>query len=168
MARMNTALLRQRLWLWVLVHVGIRDCSPRQLLRYWRLVGILALVPGAIGVLGVVDGDDLAWLFVTIMVLLIVMSIVIIRAAAADLRSPLTIEGRVTGFQRLWIKGMNGNGSKRWQYRVALDEGTGSERLFRAADESNLSLSEGDLVRARVGARLRWIYHVEVVGSDRA
>ena len=163
---MNTELLRQRLWLWVLVHIGIRDCSPRQLLTLWRLVCPLAVFFTAFGVLGMVDGDDLAWLFVAIMVLLVAMSIVIIRAAAADLRSHVVIEGRVTRFQRLWIKGRQT--TKRYQYRVTLDEGAEGERLFRAPNELHLKLSEGDTVRMRVGVRLRWIYHVEVVGSDHA
>ena len=36
---MNTTHLRQRLFLWTIVHLGIRDCSPRQLLRWWLLFG---------------------------------------------------------------------------------------------------------------------------------
>ena len=63
---------------------------------------------------------------------------------------------------------MRARGTDRHQYRVTLDPGTGEERVLRAADESRLSLSEGDVVRARVGPRMRWIFDVHVVGDDRA
>lgn len=165
---MNTTHLRQRLWLWVIVHVGIRDCSPRQLLKYWRFLGAFVLAAFAFGVWGLVDGDELAWLFTLITGLGVVAGIVIIRAASADMRSPVTIEARVTGFKRLWIKGQQAHNSKRYQYRVTLDDGTGNERVFRAADETHLTLDEGDLVRAQVAPRLRWIYDIEVLGRDSA
>jgi hypothetical protein len=166
---LNTTHLRQRLFLWLIVHLGIRDCSPRQLLRFWWIGGgTVALGPGTIGVLSTARGDPLAWLFLAIVVGILVVGIVVGGAAAADLRSPVTIEGRVTAFRRLMVKGIEAHNSDRYQYRVTLDEGTGDERIFRAADETNLSLSEGDAVRARVGMRLRWIYDIEMLDRDPA
>jgi hypothetical protein len=166
---MDTTHLRQRLFLWTIVHLGIRDCSPRQLLRWWLLLGgAIAVLLGPLSVLGVADGDPGSGLLAAIVGVVLVLGVVIGVTAAADLRSPVTVEGRVTAFERLWIKGTYARRTKRYQYRVTLDQGTGDERIFRAADETHLRLSEGDLVRAHVGPRLRWIFDVEVVEGDRA
>jgi hypothetical protein len=161
---MNTTHLRQRLFLYAIAHLGNRDCSPRQLLRWWLILGGLAALVEFGAVFATVRGDDLAWLMALLLGLIIVAGIVIGGTAAADLRSPVTIEGRVTAFQRLMIKGMTTKNTDRYQYRVTIDRGTGVERIFRAADETHLELSEGDIVRARVGPRLRWIFHIEPIG----
>ena len=164
---MDTTHLRQRLFLYTIAHLGNRDCSPRQLLRWWLIIGgAVAVFFGPIGVLGVVRGDRDSWLFASIVGVILSVSIVIGGTAAADLRSPVTVEGRVTGFQWLMIKGMTTKNTDRYQYRVTIDQGDGDERIFRAADETHLRLSEGDLVRARVGPRLRWIFDIKVVGGD--
>jgi hypothetical protein len=74
----------------------------------------------------------------------------------------------LTAFQRFVIESMTTMHTDRHQYRVTIDQGTGVERIFRAADETSLSLSEGDVVRASVGLRLRWIFDIEVLGGVRA
>ena len=166
---MNTTHLRQRLFLWTIVHLGIRDCSPRQLLRWWLLFGgAFTVFFGAMAVLLVVKSTPGGWPYVAIVAVVLVVSVVIGRAAAADLRSPVTVEGRVTACERLMVKGLATKGTALYQYRVTLDCGAGEERIFRAANETHLHLSEGDLVRARVGPRLRWIFDIKVVGGDRA
>jgi hypothetical protein len=165
---MDTTHLRQRLFLYAIAHLGNRDCSPRQLLRWWAIIGGCAALAEIGTVFAMIRGDDLAWLMAVLLGIVIVVGIAFVGAAAADLRSPVAVEGRVTGFRRLMIKGMMTKHTDRYQYRVTIDRGVGDERIFRAADETHLRLAEGDVVRAHIGPRLRWIFDIEVIGGDRA
>ena len=163
-ARVNTRHLRQRLWLWLLVRVGTRDCSPRQLFRFWLLLGIGWLGGSVFGLWTVFDGVPASGLFLAIMLFMVTVSIVLGGMALADLRSPRTVEGRVTGCQHLRIRGTDGTDpARRYGDRITIEDRDGVERIFRASDEGRYHISEGDTVRARVGMRLRWIYDIEVL-----
>lgn len=76
---------------------GTRDCSPRQLFRFWLLLGIGWLGGSVFGLWTVFDGVPASGLFLAIMLFMVTVSIVLGGMALADLRSPRTVKGRVTG-----------------------------------------------------------------------
>ncbi|MFI6601288.1 DUF2207 family protein [Nonomuraea sp. NPDC050536] len=87
--------------------------------------------------------------------------------AVLDLAAPAQVEGQVVRLRRQESGGSRGR--TRHVYWCAVDEGRSRElTAFGIAGEQWERLSEGDLVRARVGRHLGWISEIEVVGRARA
>lgn len=159
---MNKDMLRQRFFLWVIVKMGTQECTPRQYFNFWRMMGAGSFCLGVIGLIGVLGkAEGFGWL-IAISLVVLVTSVVLGRMAGADLKRHYEINGRVTDCKRLWIKGIDTHGSRRDEYRITIADDDGNERIYRAPLKDRNNLSEGDLVRARVGMHLRWIFDIEV------
>jgi hypothetical protein len=166
----------ERLWLWLVVNIGTRQSSPRQFFRFWRLMSIGWLFGSAVGLWILIRGDPKSGVFLTIMLIFSGISIACCSIAAADLRTPRVIEGRVTGMKTVDGKGLRTDAaahSRRYteehgyySHRVTIAEENGEAHTFRATVNTLLDVSEGDTVRARVGMRLRWIYKIAVIESS--
>ncbi len=178
---MNTKHLKQRLWLWLLIHLGAADCSPRQFFWTWT-------APGFFGIFGLV-GDVVdpfhtnpgTVRYLPFFVFLILVSTVFCGMPVFDLRRPRTVEGRMVGCEWRLVKG-GGPFPKRYGYRITIADDTGNETIFRGPEVSGLrkyysrpvidflisaeksKYPDGDIVRAKVGMRLRWLFEIEPIG----
>ena len=180
----NLRHLRQRLWLWIVVRLGTRDCGPGQLLRLWLTIGgvwIVATVGAAVD--GVCKEHPPSTLFVGICVLGLVPGIVVSAMAIADLCLPRVIEGRVTDCRLLCVKRVTGSTIQRYGYRITIVDGAGRETIVRGPAPSRLDCypertmrfisaahrseyPDGDAVRAEIGRCLRWLFQLEPIAAS--
>jgi hypothetical protein len=178
----NTKHRKQRLWLWFVVRLGTRDCSPKQFRRFWIIFGSLWALGVVLGALAVYRGDPDSGLFLAICLLMLVVSVVCCGMAVADLRSPRIIQGRVTDCRSLRIKGSSAQGGLRYGLRITIADDAEQETIFRGPDGPGIGIyshetimflaaaaaksefPHGDIVRAKVGMRLRWLFEIEPIG----
>lgn len=178
---MNTEHRKQRLWLWFVIRLGTRDCSPKQFRRFWAIFGSLWVLGVVFGALTAYRGDPDSALFLVICLFMLMVSVVCCGMAIADLRSPRIVQGRVTDCRFLPVKGVSARGSLRYGHRITIADDTGQETIFRGPDPSHLGeysgktvmfiaaagqsqFPDGDVVRAKVGMRLRWLFEIEPIG----
>lgn len=179
---MNTEHRKQRLWLWFVIRLGSRDCSPRQFRRFWSIFGSLWVLGVVFGAFGMYRGDPDSELFLAICLLMLMVSVVCCGMAVADLRSPRVVQGRVTDCRLLRIKGGSARGGLRYGHRITIADDSGQETIFRGPDPDALGeiysgktlmfivaatdskFPNGDIVRAKVGMRLRWLFEIEHIG----
>lgn len=135
---MNTEHRKQRLWLWFVIRLGSRDCSPTQFRRFWSVFGSLGVLGVVFGASGMYRGDPDSELFLAICLLMLMVSVVCCGMAVADLRSPRVVQGRVTGCRSLSVKGVRARGSLRYGYRVTIADDMGRETIFRGPESGML------------------------------
>jgi hypothetical protein len=144
------------------------------------ITGIVWIIIGAFAIASTFRGDPGSVLILVICLLGLVTSIVFCGMAISDLRSPRTIEGRVTECRLLCVKGVSGRNSDRWGYRITIADDNGNETIFRGPEDiyhvyppqtadfvhfaRQSRYPDGDIVCAKVGMRLRWLYEIEPIG----
>ncbi|GED90667.1 DUF2207 domain-containing protein [Streptomyces sp. 6-11-2] len=95
------------------------------------------------------------------------VAVVPLARAISDLVRKEDIQGQVVRLRRFQIAS-RGDGGARYAHWCAVDEGRGRE--IKALGIGSVlwhTLSEGDQVRARVGAKLGWIAEIEVTARAR-
>lgn len=97
----------------------------------------------------------------------LVVAAVPIAYAIHDLTGRTSVRGQIVRLRR-YADGSNGDNDPKYAYWCAIDEGRSREvKAFGISAERWHALSEGDLVRARVGRKLGWISEVEVLDRSR-
>jgi hypothetical protein len=165
--------------MWHVVEVRYRGRGPWGRLAWGRraVAGIFtAVVAGwftflvlfvALLVLGAVLDRPSELAMPTARIAGLVTGSVLLVLALTDAVAKKTVEGQVVRLRR--YRRRSGGDTPTYQHWVAVDEGGGrrSVHAFGTDEATWFRLTEGDLVRARVGRRLGWMYGVDVLTPSR-
>lgn len=165
----------EQLWLWSVTRLSFFQGRPPEFLGLWSIVGGGSLIDLAYTL---VSGNYQTPAELAVPVVLAALGLPLAGIAAVDVCFPRTVEGRVRRSDYLRVKRFTAATvalSRRrldqdgvYSRRITIEDDRGRARTFRAAADLYYDLSGGDLVRAKVGMRLRWIYDIRVTERARA
>ncbi|MGH3376499.1 MAG: hypothetical protein ACRDP6_17345 [Actinoallomurus sp.] len=164
----------ERFRLWWITRLSFAQGRPQEFLGIWSIVGVASLIDVAYIL---VRGDGRFDIGVVVPALLGALGLLLAGVGAADMRFPCTIEGRVTRSEHRRVRRPNaaavGLSPSRLDQegvyirRITIEDDRGRPLTFRAAAGGYYGLSSGDVVRLKVGPRLRWIYDIRVIRRAR-
>ncbi|MBB3036767.1 DUF2207 family protein [Hoyosella altamirensis] len=139
-----------------------RDAAALALLTAVILLPVVVIVTALLSAFAGLPGNPVSLGFL----LSALLAVGGLALAASDSASQRTINGQVVRLRRRTVK--RSGDSVTYRYWVAIDDGTSRRINALGIDEAAWSsLTEGDVVEARAGHRLGWVYGIRVVQSSR-